>query len=106
MQRYRRLLILLLPLALALAAPALAAAAPAGQSGAGLPGIDVVVGGGSAANDPGTSLSILAVFTLITLAPSLLIMMTGFTRILIVMSFLRNALGTQQMPPNQVLVGF
>jgi flagellar biosynthetic protein FliP len=109
MQRYRRLLILLLPLALALTAPALAAAAPAGQSGTGsngLPGIDVVVGGNSAANDPGTSLSILAVFTLITLAPSLLIMMTGFTRILIVMSFLRNALGTQSMPPNQVLVGF
>jgi flagellar biosynthetic protein FliP len=110
MQRYRRLLILLSPLVLALVVPALAAAAPAGQSGAtganGLPGIDVVVGGNSAANDPGTSLSILAIFTLITLAPSLLIMMTGFTRILIVMSFLRNALGTQQMPPNQVLVGF
>ncbi len=33
-------------------------------------------------------------------------MMTGFTRILIVLSFVRNALGTQQMPPNQVLVGF
>jgi flagellar biosynthesis protein FliP len=109
MQRYRRLLILLLPLALALAVPALAAAAPAGsgatQTG-GLPGIDVVVGGNSASGDPGTSLSILAIFTLITLAPSLLIMMTGFTRILIVMSFLRNALGTQSMPPNQVLVGF
>ena len=55
--------------------------------------------------DPGTNLSILALFTLITLGPSLLIMMTGFTRILIVLGFVRNALGTQQLPPNQVLVG-
>jgi len=108
MQRTRRLLILLFPLALALAMPALALAAPGAQSTgvSGLPGVSVVVGGQNSANDPGTSLSILAIFTLITLAPSLLIMMTGFTRILIVMSFLRNALGTQQMPPNQVLVGF
>ncbi len=56
--------------------------------------------------DPGTNLSILALFTLITLGPSLLIMMTGFTRILIVLGFLRNALGTPSIPPNQVLVGF
>jgi len=39
------------------------------------------------------------------LAPSILIMMTSFTRIIIVLSFTRNALGTQQMPPNQVLIG-
>ena len=37
--------------------------------------------------------------------PSLIIMMTSFTRIVIVLSFLRNALGTQQSPPNQILVG-
>ena len=55
--------------------------------------------------DPGTNLSILGLFTLITLGPSLLIMMTGFTRILIVLGFLRNALGTPSIPPNQVLVG-
>jgi flagellar biosynthetic protein FliP len=56
--------------------------------------------------DPGTNLSILGLFTLITIGPSLLIMMTGFTRILIVLGFLRNALGTPSIPPNQVLVGF
>jgi flagellar biosynthetic protein FliP len=56
--------------------------------------------------DAGTTLSILGLFTLLAVAPSLLIMMTGFTRIMIVMSFVRNALGTQNMPPNQVLVGF
>ncbi|HHZ13081.1 MAG TPA: flagellar type III secretion system pore protein FliP [Clostridiales bacterium] len=48
---------------------------------------------------------IIFLFTILTLAPSILIMMTSFTRIIIVLSFTRNALGTQQMPPNQVLIG-
>jgi flagellar biosynthetic protein FliP len=43
--------------------------------------------------------------TVLTLAPSILIMMTGFTRIVIVLGFVRNALGTPTMPPNQILVG-
>ena len=51
------------------------------------------------------SLRLLFIFALIALAPSLLIMMTSFTRIVIVFSFLRNALGLQQTPPNQVLIG-
>lgn len=48
---------------------------------------------------------ILLVLTILTLAPAILIMMTSFTRIIIVLSFIRNALGTQQTPPNQVLIG-
>lgn len=48
---------------------------------------------------------ILSVLTILAMAPSILIMMTSFTRIIIVLSFVRNALGTQQMPPNQVLIG-
>jgi len=52
-----------------------------------------------------TSLQILLILTVLALAPSILIMMTSFTRITIVLSFLRNALGTQQMPPNQILIG-
>lgn len=51
------------------------------------------------------TLEIMFMLMLIALAPSILIMMTSFTRIIIVLSFLRNALGTQQSPPNQVLVG-
>jgi len=51
------------------------------------------------------SLQLLMVFALIALAPSLLIMMTCFTRIIIVFSLLRNAIGLQQTPPNQVLIG-
>ncbi len=59
-------------------------------------------------NDPqevSSSIQIMLLLTVLSLAPSILIMMTSFTRIIIVLSFLRNALGTQQMPPNQVLIG-
>jgi flagellar biosynthetic protein FliP len=51
------------------------------------------------------SLQLLFVLTILTLAPSILIMMTGFTRILIALSFIRSALGLQQTPPNQVIIG-
>ena len=50
-------------------------------------------------------LQILALTTLISLLPSILVMMTSFTRYIIVFSFLRSAMGTQQTPPNMVLVG-
>lgn len=51
------------------------------------------------------SLQILLLLTVLSLAPALLILMTSFTRIVIVLSFARSALGTQQTPPNQVLIG-
>ena len=51
------------------------------------------------------TVDIIILLTLLTLLPSILIMLTGFTRIIIVLSFVRNALGMQQTPPNQVLVG-
>lgn len=51
------------------------------------------------------ALQLLFLLTAIALAPSMLIMMTSFTRIVIVLSFLRNALGVQQTPPNQVIIG-
>lgn len=52
-----------------------------------------------------SSLQILFILTLISLAPSILMMMTSFTRILVVLHFVRSALGTQQTPPNQILIG-
>lgn len=55
--------------------------------------------------DVTAAVKILLLLTVLALAPSILIMMTSFTRIIIVLSFLRNAMGTQQMPPNQVLIG-
>ena len=51
------------------------------------------------------TVDIIILLTILTLLPSILMMMTGFTRILIVLSFIRNALGMQQTPPNQVLIG-
>lgn len=51
------------------------------------------------------SIKIILLLTVLTLAPAILIMMTCFTRIIVIFSFLRQALGTQQMPPNQLLVG-
>ena len=51
------------------------------------------------------ALQILLLLTVLSLAPAILIMMTSFTRIVIVLSLLRQALGTQQLPPNQVLIG-
>lgn len=51
------------------------------------------------------TLEILLMMTIIMLLPSILIMMTSFTRILIILSFTRNAMGIQQTPPNMVLVG-
>mgnify|MGYP000919715248 CR=1 FL=1 len=51
------------------------------------------------------SLQLLFILTIITFAPSILIMMTSFTRIIIVLSFIRNALGLQQTPPTQVIIG-
>ena len=52
-----------------------------------------------------SAIKLIAILTVLTLAPAILIMMTSFTRIVIVLSFVRQALGTQQMPPNQLLVG-
>ena len=51
------------------------------------------------------ALEIIILTTLITLLPSLVIMCSSFTRYIIALSFLRNAMGTQQTPPNMVLVG-
>ena len=59
-------------------------------------------------NDSGsvsTPIKMLLVLTILSLAPSILIMMTSFTRIIIVLHFLRTAIGTQTTPPNQVLIG-
>ena len=59
-------------------------------------------------NDTGavsTPIKALLVLTIISLAPSILIMMTSYTRIIIVLHFLRTAIGTQTAPPNQILIG-
>lgn len=65
----------------------------------------ISIGTASNPKEVSNSIQVLILLTVLSLAPSILIMMTSFTRVIIVLSFLRNALGTQQMPPNQVLIG-
>lgn len=55
--------------------------------------------------DLAVSLQIIILLTVLTLAPSILVLLTSFTRTIIVLSFVRTALGTNQMPPNQVMIG-
>ena len=66
-----------------------------------LPSVALQIGGGEHA---ATSLQIVALLTVLSLAPAILITLTAFVRIVIVLSFLRQAVGTQNMPPNQVIV--
>lgn len=70
-----------------------------------LPDISINIGNGDG-DQPGTSaLSLLLLITVLSIAPAILVLMTSFTRIVIVLGFVRTSLGTQQMPPNQVLIG-
>jgi len=82
-------------------APAAAAATPGASEALGR-ALDDVAGNGKPLT---LSLQILILMGLLTILPSLLLMMTSFTRIIIVLSILRQALGLQQTPPNQVLIG-
>lgn len=68
-------------------------------------GVTLTLNGVQTPSGTANSLQILFLLTIISLAPSILIMMTSFTRIIIVLSLMRNAMGLQQSPPNQVLVG-
>ena len=70
-----------------------------------LPKISLQVEDAQQGGDAAVSLQIIFLLTILSLAPSILIMMTSFTRIVIVLSFLRTAIGTQSMPPNQLIVG-
>jgi len=70
-----------------------------------LPTVSVGVGKVTKPADVAVVLQIFFVMTVISLAPSLLMMTTSFTRIVVVLSFLRSALGTQQAPSNQIVIG-
>ena len=63
------------------------------------------LGGKKGSQKPGQSVVIILLLTLLAIAPALLMMLTSFTRIVIVLSLTRNALGLQAIPPNQVVVG-
>ena len=84
---------------LVLAVPAVAQNMP-------IPNVSLNFGDGS--NDPGkvaVVMQLLLLLTVLSLAPAVLMMLTSFTRIVVVLSILRHALGTQQMPANQIIIG-
>ena len=70
-----------------------------------LPSVSINVGGATSPLEVTSSIQILLIITVLALAPSIVIMMTSFTRFIVVFYFLRAALGTQQTPPNQALIG-
>ncbi|MFH2049459.1 MAG: flagellar type III secretion system pore protein FliP [bacterium] len=70
-----------------------------------LPKISVEIGESQDSTELSSTLQIVILLTVLALAPSILIMVTSFIRFIVVMSFLRNAMGINQMPPNQLLVG-
>jgi flagellar biosynthetic protein FliP len=70
-----------------------------------IPNINIGVGQAKSPHDVVGALQIMLLLTVLSIAPTLLVMVTSFTRIIIVLSFVRTAIGTQQSPPNQVLSG-
>lgn len=97
------LILIALVAMIATASPALAQAADApGASAALSQALGEVAGDGKPLS---LSLQILILMSLLTILPSMILMMTSFTRIIIVLAILRQAIGLQQTPPNQVLIG-
>lgn len=91
--------------AAALAGLLLAGAAMAQQQPGTAGSLPLVIGSGAGGNSYSVPIQTLLFFTALSFLPAVLLMMTGFTRIVIVLSLLRQAIGTQQAPPNQVVVG-
>nr|HPN38967.1 flagellar biosynthetic protein FliP [Melioribacteraceae bacterium] len=79
--------------------------AQAGNPTVPIPKIGIDIGTSDKPEDLSVSLQIILLLTILTLAPSILIMTTAYLRIIIVFHFVRNALGTMQMPPSQLLAG-
>ena len=93
-----KLLILLMTLAAIAALPALADAAP-------LPAVDLTIQPTDQPEQVVDTVKLLLMLSVLSLLPAFIMMLTSFTRIVVVLSFLRQGLGTQQTPPNQVLIG-
>jgi flagellar biosynthetic protein FliP len=70
-----------------------------------LPKLTIGIDKGGAPGDMAVTIQIMVLLTVLAIAPSILILMTSFTRIVVILHFLRQAMGTAQMPPNQVVVG-
>ncbi len=75
------------------------------QASLGIPTINIGLTDAGKPVEVANVLKIVILLTVLSLAPAILILMTSFTRIVVVLSFLRQAIGTQQMPPNQLVIG-
>ncbi len=95
----------LLPMLLGTGAWAASSGYTPGTSGVSLPSLSLSFGNSQKPQELVSILRVVLMLTVLSLAPAILIMMTSFTRIVVVLSFIRQALGTQQMPPNQLIVG-
>tara|TARA_B100001105_G_scaffold112519_1_gene90255 strand:+ start:2818 stop:3600 length:783 start_codon:yes stop_codon:yes gene_type:complete len=87
------------------AVPAMALAQQAGATAAAPATLPLLVGQGAGSASYSVPIQTLLFFTALSFLPAVLLMMTGFTRIVIVLGLLRQALGTQAAPPNQVIIG-
>ena len=99
-RRFRLALALAAALAVLGAAPALAAPAAAAPGG-----LELRLSDPAGAAPGSTALRLVLMLTVVAVAPAILLMMTSFVRFVVALYFLRQALGTPQMPPNQVVVG-
>ncbi len=102
--RWPKYLFFLVPAALVVAVMVWSSAVSAQQLPA-LPSVTIGVGQGDTPQQVNVLLKILLLLTVLSLAPAIVVMMTSFTRLAVVFSLLRHALGTQQTPPNQVMIG-
>jgi flagellar biosynthetic protein FliP len=91
-------------IALFIIAIILAAIMTAPAQAQGIPKISVEVGQTTKPGELSSTLQIVLLLTVLTLAPSIILMITSFVRIIVVLGFLRQAIGTQQLPPNQLLI--
>ena len=103
-QRVVPLLTLAFTISLAAALPLAAQESGANPAGQGVQ-VSVNLGDGPIDGDYGMAIQLVLMMTLLTLAPAILMLMTGFTRMVIVLGFVRNALGLQQSPSNQIIIG-
>jgi len=93
---WRRWIPLFVLLALVLAVPA---------SGQSLPKVSIGIDQAKSPQEASVTLQIVFLMTILTVAPGIMVLMTPFTRIVVVMGFLKRALGAQTVPPNQIVVG-
>jgi flagellar biosynthetic protein FliP len=99
------ILIFILAMGLLAASAAGADAAQSNSGGFMPPKISIGIGQSDKPADVTTSIKLLLLFTVLALLPSVLVMVTSFTRIVVVLGFLRQAMGTHQAPNNQILIG-